>query len=144
MQRVARVPFKTPVFFLYQRIGSNATEKFALLKMATADWPDSTNENKMALSSVGLDPVRGYKRKSEPKSTTRNFLPALSTLKYKNHVWPWKRRQGEGKGKEPIQPRGTSIPRRSRPQIPPQGKLRRESGCWCPSLLGCRPRVPHC
>ena len=90
------------------------------------------------------DIKENFAPKSEPKSSTRKFLPALPTLKYKNHVWPWKRRQGEGKGKEPIQPRGTSIPRRSRPQIPPQGKLRRESGCWCPRLLGCRPRVPHC
>ena len=81
--------------------------------------------------------------------TEMDLLPNFWVLRshpiiINNHVWTWKRRKGEGKGKEPIQPRGTSVPRWSCPQIPAQGKLRWARWRRCPRLLGGRSRVPHC
>ena len=51
-----------------------------------------------------------------------NFSHTLTTNQH--HVWPWQRRKGKGKGEEPIQPRGSPIPRWTCPPFLAQRQLR--------------------
>ena len=55
----------------------------------------------------------------------RPFLILLLAQETYNHVWTWKGRKSEGKGKEPFIQGWASVPSRQDPQASAKGQLRR-------------------
>merc|ERR1719222_872607 len=63
---------------------------------------------------------------------------------FADHVWTWKRWQGQGKSQVPFQQSRPSVPSGQDPQAAQEGQLCQESWSWRASLHGCSYGVSGC